>query len=82
MVARSRRESSPTGLERLDQRGAHPVGDVGVEAAHARHLVAQAAFGEDVGDAVLGHPGPVAVPEPVGGQDSRTLRIPAASATV
>jgi hypothetical protein len=44
----------PTGLERLDEWVAHPVRDVGVEAAQARHLVAEALLGEDVGDAVLG----------------------------
>src|SRR6266705_1054677 len=58
----------PAGLKGLDQGLAHPVRDVGIEAAHARHLVAEALLGEDVGNAVLGHPGPVAVPEPVRGQ--------------
>ena len=47
---------------------AHPVGGVGVEAAHAGDLVAEALLGEDLGDAVLGHPGLVAVPEAVHGQ--------------
>ena len=56
------------GLERLDERLAHPFRYVGVEAAHARHLVAEALLGEDVGDAVLGHPGAVPVPEAVRGQ--------------
>jgi hypothetical protein len=40
----------------------HPVGGVGVQAAHAGYLVAEALFGEDPGDAVLGHPGLAAVP--------------------
>src|SRR6266705_2952763 len=47
----------PAGLKGLDQ-----------GLAHAGHLVAEALLGEDVGNAVLGHPGPVAVPEPVRGQ--------------
>jgi hypothetical protein len=45
---------------------AHPVGGVGVEAAYAGHLLAEALFGEDLGDAVLGHPCLVTVPEPMG----------------
>jgi hypothetical protein len=56
------------GLERLDECLAHPVRDVGIEAAHARYFVAEALLGEDVRDAVLGHPGPVAMPEPMRGQ--------------
>jgi hypothetical protein len=47
---------------------AHAVTGVGVEAAHAGDLVAEALFGEDLGDAVFGHPGLVAVPKPVHGQ--------------
>ena len=58
----------PAGLERLLEVVAHPGGGVGVEAAHARDPVAEALFGEDLGDAILGHPGLVAVPEPVRGQ--------------
>jgi hypothetical protein len=58
----------PADLKGLDKRLAHPVRDVRIEAAHARHLVAEALLGQDVRDAVLGHPGPVAVPEPVRGQ--------------
>jgi hypothetical protein len=41
---------------------------VGVEAAHAGDLVAEALLGENLGDAVFGHPGLVAVPEAVQGQ--------------
>ena len=47
---------------------AHAVGGVGVEAAHAGDLVAKALLGEDLGDAVLGHPSLVPVPEPVHSQ--------------
>ena len=46
----------------------HPVGGVSVEAAHAGDLVAKALFGEDLGDAVFGHPGLVAVSEAMQGQ--------------
>src|SRR6266702_4710759 len=49
---------------------------MGGEAAHAGHLVAEALLGEDLGDAVLGHPGLVAVPKPVRGQ-ARLDREPA-----
>jgi hypothetical protein len=55
---------------------AHPAGGVGVEAAHAGDFVAEALFGQDFGDTVLGHPGLVAVPEPVHGQ-ARPDREPA-----
>jgi hypothetical protein len=41
---------------------------VGVQAAHAGDLVAQALLGEDLGDAVFSHPGLVAVPKSVGRQ--------------
>jgi hypothetical protein len=41
---------------------------MGVQAAHAGDVVAQASFGEDFGDAVFGHPRLVAVPEPMGRQ--------------
>jgi hypothetical protein len=58
----------PAGLERGLEVVAHAVGGVGVEAAHSGHLVAEALFGEDLGDAVFGHPGLVAVPEPVRGE--------------
>ncbi len=58
----------PSGLERMLEVVAHAGGGVGIEAAHAGDLVAEALFGEDLGDAVLGHPGLVAVPEPVHGQ--------------
>jgi hypothetical protein len=47
---------------------AHPVGCVGVQAAHAGDLVAEALLGEDLGNAILGHPGLVAVPEAMHGQ--------------
>ena len=53
---------TPAGLKRGLEVVAHPVGGVGVEAAHAGDLVAEALLGEDLGDAVLGHPGLVAVP--------------------
>jgi hypothetical protein len=42
----------PAGLERSLEVVAHAVGGLGVEPAHARHLVAEAPFGEDLGDAV------------------------------
>ncbi len=41
---------------------------MGVEAAHAGDLVAEALFGEDLGDSILGHPGLVTVPQAVRGQ--------------
>jgi len=41
-------------LKGLHQVGAHPVGDVGVQAAHAGHLVAESVLGEDLGRAFLG----------------------------
>jgi len=47
---------------------AHLGGGVGVEAAHAGDFVAEALFGEDFRDAVLGHPGLVTVSEAVHGQ--------------
>jgi hypothetical protein len=40
---------------------AHAVGGVSVEAAHAGDLVAEALLGEDLGDAILGHPSLVAM---------------------
>ena len=55
----------PAGLEGGFQVGAHPLGGVGVEAAHAGHLVAEALLGEDLGDAIFGHPCLVAVPQAV-----------------
>jgi hypothetical protein len=51
----------PAGLKRLLEVVAHPVRGVDVEAAHARYLVAEALLGEDLRDAVLGHPGLMAV---------------------
>jgi hypothetical protein len=54
---------------------------VSVEAADAGDLVAQALFGEDLGDAVLGHPGLVAVPQPAHGQ-ARLDREPAGEGCV
>lgn len=47
----------PPGLECRGQHVAHGLRDVGVEAAHAGNLVAQALFGQDLWDAVLDHPG-------------------------
>ena len=58
----------PAGLESVLEVVAHPVGGVRVEAAHSWHLMAEALLGEDLGDAILGHPGLVAVPEPMRGQ--------------
>ena len=58
----------PSRLECVLEVVAHPVGGVGVQAAHAGDLVAEALLGEDLGDAVLGHPGLVAVPEAMHGQ--------------
>jgi hypothetical protein len=55
----------PAGLEGGLEVFAHPVGGVGVEAAHAGHLVAEAVLGEDLRDAIFGHPGLVAVPHAV-----------------
>ena len=55
---------------------AHLVGGVGVKAAHAGDLVAEALLGQDLGDAVLGHPGLMAVPQAVRGQ-ARLDREPA-----
>jgi hypothetical protein len=46
----------PAGLEGGHEVVAHPVGGVGVQAAHAGHLVASALLGEDLGDAIFGHP--------------------------
>ena len=53
----------PAGLEGELEVLAHPVGDVSVETTHAGHLVAQAMLGEDLRDAIFGHPCLVAVPE-------------------
>jgi hypothetical protein len=47
---------------------AHPVGGVSAEAAAAGDLMAEALLGEDLRDAVFGHPGLVAVPQAVRGQ--------------
>jgi hypothetical protein len=55
MAARARRESSQRAWSAALV-VAHAVRGVGVEAAHAWYLVAQALLGEDLGDAVLGHP--------------------------
>ena len=44
----------PAGLEGGLEVLAHPVGGVGVEAAHAGHLVAEPMLGEDLRDAVFG----------------------------
>jgi hypothetical protein len=68
MAERARRESSHLVCSAWLRVVAHPVGGVGVEAAHAGDLVAEALFGEDLGDAVFGHPGLVAVPDAVRGQ--------------
>ena len=58
----------PAGLERLLEVVSHALGGVGVEATHAWDLVAETLLGEDLRDAILGHPGLVAVPEPVRGE--------------
>jgi hypothetical protein len=58
----------PAGLERLLEVVAHALGGVGIEATHAGYLVAETLLGEDLRDAILGHPGLVAVPEPVRGE--------------
>jgi hypothetical protein len=58
----------PTGLECGLEVVAQAFQGVGVEAVHVWYLVAQALLGEDLGDAVLGHPCLVAVPQAVGGQ--------------
>ncbi|MGD0373599.1 MAG: hypothetical protein ABSB01_03290 [Streptosporangiaceae bacterium] len=55
----------PAGLEGGFQVVSHPVRGVGVQAAHPWHLMAEPLLGKDLGDAVLGHPRPVAVPKPV-----------------
>jgi len=55
----------PPVLECLFEFVAHAVGHVGVQAAHAGDLVAETLFGEDLGDAVFGHPGLVPVPQAV-----------------
>jgi hypothetical protein len=67
MAARSRRESSQRAWSACF-RSSHPRGGVGVEATHPGHFVAEALLGEDLGDAVFGHPCLVAVPEAVHGQ--------------
>jgi hypothetical protein len=41
-------------LKGLHQLGAHPVGDVDVQTAHAGHLVAESLLSEDLGRAFLG----------------------------
>jgi hypothetical protein len=51
----------PAGLERGLEVVAHTVGGVGIEAAHAWHLVAETLLGEDLRDAILSHPGLVTV---------------------
>jgi hypothetical protein len=58
----------PAGLERGLEVVAHPGRGVGIEAAHAGDLVAEALFGEDLGNAIFGHPGLVAVPQAVRGE--------------
>src|SRR6266516_988086 len=58
----------PAGLEGVFELGAHGVGDVGVDAAHAGDAVAEAAGLEDFADAVFGHPGFVAVAQAVRGE--------------
>jgi hypothetical protein len=68
MAARARMESAQTSQEGVREVVAHPGGGAAVEAAHAGDFVAEALFGEDFGDAVLGHPGLVAVPEPLHSQ--------------
>jgi hypothetical protein len=71
----------PASLQDLPEFVAHPVGGVGVEPAHSRYFVAEALLGEDLGDAILGHPGLVTVPEPVRGQAGLD-RKPAAERSV
>ena len=58
----------PAGLQSALKIIAHPVRGVRVQAVHLGHLVTQALLGQDLRDAVFSHPGPVAVPEPVGRQ--------------
>jgi hypothetical protein len=48
----------PSGLESVHEFGAHPVGDVGVQAAHAGHLVAESLLGQDLRRAFLGQSPP------------------------
>jgi hypothetical protein len=55
----------PAGLQSDLEIIAHPVRGVRVKAAHAGHLVAETLLGQDLGDAIFSHPGPVAVSEPV-----------------
>jgi hypothetical protein len=55
----------PPGLESRGQFLAHLLRGVGVQAAHARDLVSQSLLGQDLGDAVLGHPCLVAVSQAV-----------------
>ena len=58
----------PPGLEGGCQVVAHPVRGVRVQAAHPRHLVAEPPLGEDLRDAIFGHPGLVTVSQAVSGQ--------------
>jgi hypothetical protein len=51
----------PAGLKSVPEFVAHPFRGVGIEAAHAGHLVAEALLGQDLRDAIFGHPRPVAV---------------------
>src|SRR6185437_15614688 len=55
----------PAGLERSLEVVAHPVGDMGVQAAHARYLVAEAPLGQNLGNAIFCHPCLMAVPKAV-----------------
>ena len=64
MAARSRRDFSQRACQFL----AHLLRGVGVQAAHSGNLMAQPLLGQDLGNAVLGHPRLVAVPQAVRGQ--------------
>ena len=58
----------PSGLESGCQVVAHPGRGVSVQAAHTWHLVAESLLGQDLRDAVLGHPGLVTVSQAMSGQ--------------
>jgi hypothetical protein len=64
-AARARRDSSQRAWSAALSSSRIRSEEVGVEAADARDLVAQALLGEDLGDAVFGHPRLVAVPQAV-----------------
>jgi hypothetical protein len=65
---RGRRGILPSLLEGSLEAVAYAVAGVGVEAAHTGDFVAQALFGQDLGDAVFGHPCLVALAEAVRGE--------------